>query len=876
MSYKILTKNGIDNSNIDGARGEYFNSGMRDGIVQGALNEGLFTATASNIISLDTCELRIAGHRIVIDEPVYHTFTNTPSADTRYAFVAQIVVDDNQNVDFSLFVQTANTPLIQNDLYKTITGAGTYQIEIGRFTLLTSLTIEDVVRTIDVITGGTGKGSGSTINIGTVTTQTLDSDVDAEVDVSSRYEEDEGKEYLDFTFGIPKAEVDVDAELSETSSNPVQNKIITSAMNDITNNITVISNSNGGFIAGMGATATQSNSGGVVIGKLAIDNSSSDKSIAIGRTANAGVNGGIAIGSGSQANNSGIAVGSSASATGTNSIQLGQGTNSNPKTFQVYDDNIYDANTHTLKVEKAEVNGKPVVTVNTATQDHANSGVQVGWYQVANLKTNGNYNIKIKQAYNYNFPEAIQLAISINNRLFTGEPFASITQLSGVKPAAFALSKIRVRQGTDAYTTFLDVYNPDRLWNTTWVDITSDSQDVVVETNTPFQFIGTEDNPSGYKISSLDLVTGFNTNTPLKSDGNVIVDTRSVNSPPSHYADQQTCYEFKYRDTLGLAEYMPNSDYVVLTTKKGWTGDGYIVYQEAVSAGSDAGAIDDSIVCYRYGRLNSWSEWKTVGTFLPYEFNKKLSFGESGYLYIGKFPIYDTNITVDISCTTSTTYSGKLVIACQNYVVQKASVFGDYSNTVTPNIYYKVVDNTVEVYFKPAAWSKNVIHITGCGIQGAVTHVCEKISTIPSDATLHPENEYVESGQTGAGQTELIYDMDSTDASINHGFTSGMVGSNSFVFDYSQYKKLKVYGVAHNLYGYVELPLNQPISDGTMLITDATGRTCYMIHLRATDAQNRFAVFYTIILSNNNGTAAWSTSYYQDTEIYISKVEGVM
>lgn len=206
MSYKILTKNGIDNTNIDGARGEYFNSGMRDGIVQGALNEGLFTATASNIISLDTCELRIAGHRIVIDEPVYHTFTNVPSSDTRYAFVAQIVVDANQNVDFSLFVQSADTPLIQNDLYKTINGSGTYQVEIGKFTLTTSLSIEDVIRTIDVITGGIGKGNVGKINIGNVTTQTLDPDIDAEVDVDDRYEEDEGKEYLDFKFSIPKGD----------------------------------------------------------------------------------------------------------------------------------------------------------------------------------------------------------------------------------------------------------------------------------------------------------------------------------------------------------------------------------------------------------------------------------------------------------------------------------------------------------------------------------------------------------------------------------------------------------------------------------------------------------------------------------------------
>lgn len=203
MAYKILTKNGIDNTNIDGARDNYFNAGMRDGIVQGALNEGLFTATASNIISLDTCELRIAGHRIIIDEPVYHTFTNAPNSDTRYAFVAQIVVDDSQNVEFSLFVQSASTSLIKNDLYKNITGAGTYQVEIGRFTLLTSLTIEDVVRTIDVITGGTGKGSGSTINIGTVTTETIDGSLPAEVDIDTRYEEDESKEFIDFKFSIP-------------------------------------------------------------------------------------------------------------------------------------------------------------------------------------------------------------------------------------------------------------------------------------------------------------------------------------------------------------------------------------------------------------------------------------------------------------------------------------------------------------------------------------------------------------------------------------------------------------------------------------------------------------------------------------------------
>ena len=277
-------------------------------------------------------------------------------------------------------------------------------------------------------------------------------------------------------------------------------------------------------------------------------------------------------------------------------------------------------------------------------------------------------------------------------------------------------------------------------------------------------------------------------------------------------------------------------------------------------------------------RDGTWTEWTKVGTFLPYEFNKQKSFGESGYLYIGKFPIYDTNITVDISSTTSTTYSGKLVIACQNYVVLKASVFGDYSNTVTPNIYYKKVDNTVEIYFKPQAWSKNVIHITGCGIRGEVTHVCENISTIPSDATLQPKNEYVESGQTGAGQTELIYDMDSTDASINHGYPNGLIGGRTIEIDYSKYKKLRIYAQAtigtQSYHSSTEFNIDGDVVDNTLTISDFSGTYVYFLHIRATKAQNRVALFYTMKITNNDGTITAEKIYANET-VVLTKIEGL-
>ncbi len=205
MSYKILTKNGIDNTNIDGARGEHFNAGMRSGIVKGVLNEGSFKTNASNSIYLETCELRICGHRIVLDEPVYKTFSNYPSVNTRYSFVAQIVVDDSSKVEFSLFVQSANSKLIQDNLYSSLNGAGTYQLEIGRFTLQTDGTITDITRTADIITGGKNDGDGSgAFNVGGITVNTLDAGMEAEVDIEQRLDEETGKTVTDFSFNIPQ------------------------------------------------------------------------------------------------------------------------------------------------------------------------------------------------------------------------------------------------------------------------------------------------------------------------------------------------------------------------------------------------------------------------------------------------------------------------------------------------------------------------------------------------------------------------------------------------------------------------------------------------------------------------------------------------
>ena len=126
-----------------------------------------------------------------------------------------------------------------------------------------------------------------------------------------------------------------------------------------------------------------------------------------------------------------------------------------------------------------------------------------------------------------------------------------------------------------------------------------------------------------------------------------------------------------------------------------------------------------------------------------YEVNKTINFGQDGALYVGKFKVYDTNVTCEVTSTTDVTYSGKLVIATQNYVIKKMTVYGDAANTVAPNFFIKPSTTSnpyIEVYFKPSSWSKNVVHIYGSNIQAEPTDVCTNVPSVPSTATLKPKN----------------------------------------------------------------------------------------------------------------------------------------
>lgn len=154
MSIKILTQGGVDNTNIDGARANHFSAGMKSGIVKGSLNEGNLFASASNIIALDACVLILSGHPVIIDQVEYFTLSNTPISSTIYSLVAEIVVSELSAPSFRLFIQSKSISLTQENLYRTKSGSGTFQLEIGYFTLNADGTISDIVRTANLVTGG--------------------------------------------------------------------------------------------------------------------------------------------------------------------------------------------------------------------------------------------------------------------------------------------------------------------------------------------------------------------------------------------------------------------------------------------------------------------------------------------------------------------------------------------------------------------------------------------------------------------------------------------------------------------------------------------------------------------------------------------------
>lgn len=134
---------------------------------------------------------------------------------------------------------------------------------------------------------------------------------------------------------------------------------------------------------------------------------------------------------------------------------------------------------------------------------------------------------------------------------------------------------------------------------------------------------------------------------------------------------------------------------------------------------------------------------------VTYEWNKELALGSAhtGKVCIGKFPMYDSNIVINVNSTTNNSFHGTLVIATQNINTsgggtKNCVVYGDATNEFTNSIRIKYVSgsNVFSVYCNFPKWSKNLVHIKAMALAGTPTDIVTAIDAIPSDATILPTN----------------------------------------------------------------------------------------------------------------------------------------
>ena len=145
---RILTQNGIDNTNVDGGRFHNFAAGGRSGVVKGTYNECDFFTSSANSITVDSGELLLCGHRIVDNEQVTIEVSNAPATPQQYSLIAEIVISEGGEVAFEYRVQLPQS-LVQENLYKTDTGK--YQLEIGTFVISSGGGVTDVTKTAPLL-----------------------------------------------------------------------------------------------------------------------------------------------------------------------------------------------------------------------------------------------------------------------------------------------------------------------------------------------------------------------------------------------------------------------------------------------------------------------------------------------------------------------------------------------------------------------------------------------------------------------------------------------------------------------------------------------------------------------------------------------------
>jgi hypothetical protein len=181
MDYKILGANGVEIENIDDAALYNLTAGSKSGIVANVGNNCDLIAT-SNVLIIDTGLILVSGFRVKIRRQISFEITGNPTNTTEYQLILEIQLYKDRTVVGKLYTRRKEV-LRQDKLF--IEEEGIYQVEIATFKHNVDGSIDSIQKS-KLLTNSS-------------------------------------------------ASIEIDSNLSATSVNPVQNKVVAKALTSASN-----------------------------------------------------------------------------------------------------------------------------------------------------------------------------------------------------------------------------------------------------------------------------------------------------------------------------------------------------------------------------------------------------------------------------------------------------------------------------------------------------------------------------------------------------------------------------------------------------------------------------------------------------------------
>lgn len=261
---------------------------------------------------------------------------------------------------------------------------------------------------------------------------------------------------------------------------------------------------------------------------------------------------------------------------------------------------------------------------------------------------------------------------------------------------------------TSAYTKGRMYYcDGTNLKKVVIVDEVNDGKLTITVNGTAHTFTANQSGNTSFSITD----TGA-TSVEVTGDGNAVT-TASYNASTRKLTlTKGTTFLIKHQSIKSINT--NNTAAQTVNASEAITGSGTINLHKVSKTGNYNDLLNKPAIPDISGKLD-----KTT-----YEWNKEFAAGSNGAISLGRYNIYDTQLTFDISSTTSASMNGKLVIATQNGRICQAKVFGDASGVLVSKIviYQSAIVNNrswIEIFCNFDGWSKNKVHIYGVALESA-------------------------------------------------------------------------------------------------------------------------------------------------------------